>query len=552
MGNMTDGQMLAEFVRSGSQQAFAELVQRHLPWVYSAALRIVRRADLADDVAQAVFIVLARKAPRLSSNVRLSGWLFRVTQFSSLQALRRQRRRERHERKAAAMAVAAAGPSAKQVATGEWEQIAPMLEGLVAKLSANDREALLLRYYQGKSTAEVGQELGISVEAAKKRVTRAVQRLREMFERRGITVSTATLSSGVFVDPAAISQTLAKMVTQAALDPASATESAVGIAKGATAAMARAKGKMAALIAMTLIAALVGLSMIVKAVIVARDSSGAPPVTTVAPDGATPGGQQQNTPPFAARLQNGIGVEILGITDGSANPANWWLPDGSPVEPTQLPVDPFPGMAARQPLTHRIAIRLSDLDVADVKIIQWAFDPDIPREVRFEDHKPRGIVIAKLSMTDPAKESITFGARFFSGAAQVVASMPGDQDGLTDSSSGLPVTFSAPIERNGTTFITVTHAVDTDWFQVGATLKTGESWVARSNEVSSQPNWLIPTSEPKEQRELRAEYFFLRIPRDRIDRFEFRRRPQGQWVQFRNLPLHPRAKTNVQILTNEY
>jgi RNA polymerase sigma factor (sigma-70 family) len=184
---MTDAELLCEYCQLRSEPAFAEIVQRHAGWIYAAALRQVRDSHLAEDVTQAVFIALAKKAPRLRKGAALSGWLFQAMRYSAGHAVRSESRRKRHERSAAAML------SELTVTPVEiqWEPLAPHLDELVGRLNKRDQQAILLRFYQQKMFAEVGLAMGLSEEAARKCTDRAVQRLRDMFARRGFSVGTS-------------------------------------------------------------------------------------------------------------------------------------------------------------------------------------------------------------------------------------------------------------------------------------------------------------------------------------------------------------------------
>src|SRR5436190_18704756 len=173
-GCMSDLELLREYVRTQSQDAFSELVRRHIDWVHSSALRQVRDRHLAEDVTQAVFILLAQKAHKLTDQTVLSGWLFRGVRYAAANALRAARRRKYHERAAAMM------KSELSAAEAHWEQMAPLLDRCVARLGRAERQVVLLRFYEQKRFAEVAQTLGISEVAAGKRAERAVKRLREM------------------------------------------------------------------------------------------------------------------------------------------------------------------------------------------------------------------------------------------------------------------------------------------------------------------------------------------------------------------------------------
>ena len=191
MQDKPDAQLLREYAESGNEAAFREIVARHTDLVYSAALRQVTLADLAQDISQSVFVDLARKAKevgdRLPANASLVGWLYRSTRFAVLNHLRDNRRRVMHERQAMEQLITDCGPDQ------EWERICPLLDDAMAHLSDDDRDAVLLRYFKNHDFRAVGNALGLSDDAAQKRVSRAVERLREFFSKRGVGIGAGGL-----------------------------------------------------------------------------------------------------------------------------------------------------------------------------------------------------------------------------------------------------------------------------------------------------------------------------------------------------------------------
>ncbi|MDB6064475.1 MAG: polymerase, sigma-24 subunit, subfamily [Pedosphaera sp.] len=185
---LDDGQLLARYVNDGSQEAFAELVKRHLNFVYSAALRQVRASQLAEDVAQMVFVNLARKAGSLNNQTVLAGWLHRDARFTALDMLRQESRRQAREQEAWKMN--ATGPES----TTDWELLRPLLDEALDGLAPLDRDALLLRFFEQRSIKEISITLGWGEEAARKRVARALEKLRALLARRGVTTTAAALS----------------------------------------------------------------------------------------------------------------------------------------------------------------------------------------------------------------------------------------------------------------------------------------------------------------------------------------------------------------------
>ena len=191
-----DRQLLERFARTGAEDAFRELVERHIHLVWSAARRIHRCEEGVRDVAQEVFTRLARKATTLPADTVLSGWLHRTACHVALQTARNAARRTQRERDAMQLQAVTEDDAAHRAAT---EALWPVLDEALDGLPDTDREALLLRYLAAKPLAEVGAAFGIGEDAAQKRVARALERLREVLRRRGVAVTgglvTAALST---------------------------------------------------------------------------------------------------------------------------------------------------------------------------------------------------------------------------------------------------------------------------------------------------------------------------------------------------------------------
>jgi RNA polymerase sigma factor (sigma-70 family) len=204
---MTDDAQLLQEYAGGSEQAFRELVDRYINLVYSAAIRHLEEAPLAQDVVQTVFTALARKARSLPRNVILGGWLYRHTCFVAMQAARTEHRRRARERQALDMNALNEPPEP------DWERLAPVLDQAMQGLGTRDRDAVVLRYFEGRDLRHVGAALGISEEAARKRVTRSLEKLRGFFARRGLTLSATALAAlltenAVAAAPAGIAATV--------------------------------------------------------------------------------------------------------------------------------------------------------------------------------------------------------------------------------------------------------------------------------------------------------------------------------------------------------
>ena len=206
-----DNELLGEYVRNKSDQAFALLVARHANLVYSVALRHVANSHEAEDITQVVFLLLAKKAGSLSPKTILSGWLYRTAQLTAANYLRMENRRQRREQEVHMQSLM------NESEPDVWAQIAPVLDVAMVGLGERERQAVVLRFFDGKSLKEVGGALGTSEGAAQKSVERALKRLRHFFTKRGITLSAATLMSVLSINsvqaaPAGFAESIATAV----------------------------------------------------------------------------------------------------------------------------------------------------------------------------------------------------------------------------------------------------------------------------------------------------------------------------------------------------
>jgi RNA polymerase sigma factor (sigma-70 family) len=261
MPDANDMELMQEYAGRNSEAAFAELVQRHINLVYSVALRFTGDSGDAQDVTQAVFIILAQKAAGLRHRTSLTGWLYETTRLTARQSLRTRVRRQAREQEAY-MQSTLNDPDPD----GAWRQLAPLLEEAMARLNKNERTLLALRFFENKTGAETAALLGIREWAAHKRAERAVEKLRAFFTQRGIVLPAAVMTAAISANSVqAAPVALAKTVTAVAIAKgAAASTSTLTLIKGALKIMAWTKMKNAIVVGASMILAAATISAVVS------------------------------------------------------------------------------------------------------------------------------------------------------------------------------------------------------------------------------------------------------------------------------------------------
>ena len=251
MQELDDITLLRQYTEQNSEEAFAALVTRHVNTVYSVALRHTRNPHSAEEITQAVFVILAKKSPHLSKRVVLSGWLYETSRLTAVTFIRSEIRRARREQEAYMQS------TLNEPSPAIWEELSPLVDNAIRKLNRKDRDALVLRFFDGKSMGEVGAVLGASEDAAKMRVSRALERIRKLLAKRGIHCTTSILANqlsanSICIAPAA----LTKSATAVAFAKgAAASASTLTLIKGALKIMAWAKAKAAIVAGVVVLAA---------------------------------------------------------------------------------------------------------------------------------------------------------------------------------------------------------------------------------------------------------------------------------------------------------
>jgi RNA polymerase sigma factor (sigma-70 family) len=293
---MNDWQLLKNYAVNNSEEAFRALVQRYAGMVYHAALRQTGNPHAAEEAAQVVFIALAQKADRIPRQATLYGWLFRATRFAVLNQARKNANRERREQETLVM-----HPTLQpNEADSTWERIMPHLNDALEGLSAADRELVMIRFFGNKTYKDVAEALGVSEETARKRLSRAIERLREIFARRGVVASALALAAA-----------LAAHGAQAAPSEVAASWARLAMAKAAAGAGAASSGGLLALVTSakgaSLAAGLAGLVLLAAAFAIFKAASQGSPLAQ----------------PLAANLTTSPGApDTNSALSGPVTPAN--------------------------------------------------------------------------------------------------------------------------------------------------------------------------------------------------------------------------------------
>ncbi len=315
-----DFELLRQYAAEESDEAFARVVGRHADFVYAVALRRTGDAHLAEDVTQATFIVLARRAGTLTSG-SLRAWLHQTACYSAANALREKSRRRRVEREAQIEAVSEiSSPGA-----GHALEIRELIDDAVTKLGRGERDVIALHYFEEQTIEQTAGRLGISPEATRKRVTRALEKLRAILQRRGVAMPASGIGAALILLAAHV-PIATSLAPSFALGQAGAGSNAFGVAQHVLRQIRRAALRKAALVGGTLLVGTALAAGVVQHWMATRPLNPYASLATTRP--ASPGGS------LSVKLDEKMTLELLDVREKDKPDVRWGL-DGTPLTKTQ-------------------------------------------------------------------------------------------------------------------------------------------------------------------------------------------------------------------------
>jgi len=521
---MDEMPLLREYAERGSPEAFRSLVDRYVDLVYSSARRQVRDAHLAEDVTQAVFIVLAQKARTVPTDRPLSAWLLKTTSYTAANARRLRSRRENHERKAAQMAVELS-QSTKPGDDAGWDELTPLLDEGLARLKPDDRYALLLKFFERKSLREVGLALGISEEAAAKRVSRAVEKLKDFFARRGATVSAVALgvklrAGAVEAAPSGFGPTVAS----AALTPGAASATGTALAKSLLTLMAVKKVAILSALAAMVILAVGGVTWGTRAMF-------AQPTRRVV-------AVELPASPWVAKFSDGTSVDLIGLRPYPSTDDTWWSADGARiVAPADL--DPYkPNFApSAQIRIYEARFNFTGEDLAAKSLIA-SFDSDQGCSQDWRTNSPssgHGVCIVQVPAGKPA-DGIRIGVARgeYERQAELDLTGPTTQPSIK-AADGTSIKVLDVREEKSGTVVELLRSVN----HVVGRHERDEAFIASVNGRMMKPAGRNNIGFSRIQ-------LFFYVRKNEIQKIVYQTRGY-EWVKLTNVSLKPEVKTDVRV-----
>jgi len=544
MTELGDQQLLNRIRATQDRDALGELARRYVGLVYSAALRQMHGdAHLAEDITQAVFIVLVRKAASIREETVLPAWLFTVTRHAAANARRVRQRREYHETRKSLMSPLieqSQQPDVKAAA----RDLRPMLDDVMARLPALERSSVLLHFFGNKTHKEVGRTLGLSEEAARKRISRGLEKMRMVLQGRGVGVASSmalgavlsaeAASAAATAPPAAL---VASTVNVALLAQLTSTNTiAATIAQGATRMLALSKVKAAAVIAASvLITGGIATPLVTRAGSFFRSAPiGTTTLTTIVTSASNTAPASQ--PSFSAEVNKQTRVTLLGVSDFPGDDTTWFAADGTPIpQPDTLPEAHF---HAQPEPTHQLLVRVEKPPGSIVQMkVHGAMV--VANNQNTDDDTGAATLITAFTLENDAAKTASIEVGISDGQWQTVAMTDKPKEGGETEAAGIgAVSFEPAEEVNGGTKAVIHHAMVEGPSQVAAIDDAGKEHKPLHVNINSDGQTWTGT-------------YGFDIPLDKVQKIVFQTRPITKCVDITDISLEKEKMTHPKITVRD-
>lgn len=541
MNELPDRELLAMIRATHDRDALGELARRYVGLVYSAALRQVNGdAHLAEDVTQAVFIVLVRKAASMREETVLPAWLFTVTRHAVANARRVRQRRLFHETRKTLMSPLTDDETSTTREQNVADELRPMLDDVIARLPAMERSSVVLHFFGNKTHKEVGRSLGLSEEAARKRVSRGLERMRLVLEGRGIGLASATAlgailvaegtSSAAIAPPAALVASTVNVALVAQLT--SANTAALTIAQGAARMLALSKIKAAAVIAASvLITGAVATPLVTHAGSFFRAPVSLATVTTVEHFNnsvAAPASQ----PSFSVQVNKETTVTLLGVSDFPGDDNSWFAADGTPIaQPTELANANF---HAQPPPEHQVLLRV-EKPAGSIVQLKVHGASVVANNQNTDDDRGATTLLSAFLLENEASKTASIEIGIAERDWQTVAANEKPKEGGEMEAPGVgSVTFDPAEDTGGGTKVVVHHAMIDGPSQVAAIDESGKPHKPTNVNVQSDGmNWDCT--------------YGFDVPLEKVAKIALQIRPVTKFVEISDISLEKEHTTHPQM-----
>jgi RNA polymerase sigma factor (sigma-70 family) len=550
---MENSQAIKEYAISRSDESFKALVDQYVGLVYSACLRHLKDRHLAEDAAQAVFLLLSQKAGSLTQR-RLSGWLLTTSRYACANIRKKEQRRQSREQ------VAAMNPNTET--NSRKDDLHDLLNEALCHLKAVDREALVLCFLKEQPLSDVAERLGVSQDAARKRVDRGIEKLRQYFCRRGITTTSAALSSLLTeqVSGAVLTiadrNSIARGILQVCRAGPNGAAPSVAIAKGTQSMMFIAKLKtVAVVVIIAAIIAALGTAGWIASTALAENAAApnadtpVPAATPVAADNAP--ASTKPSARYLGKLANGVSFEILGIGENPAKNRPWWTADGSLISRPSFPeFDNRTEAHLSRHLLREFVVHISPPQIRNGggPHVHWDVVGRTGRHVNIDGDGPApesGLDGAVFDLP-AAQAPFTVRADVAAGnwIPKFVVAGAGNESVSRAGEPGLPkMIFSCgpAISENGKTRLTFNYS--------GVGSKDEEVRLVAMDGADQE---YTPQSQTARgiNGAIRADYTFD-LPAASITHWALETRRFDPWIEIRHIAAQPGANTQVQIVTSD-